>query len=141
MLEEIEHLAEGVSWATLVLGGVAAWYAYRHGIPWVWGKLQSMWGSTKAALQRLENLVATSVEDVHLRVDELATRVEALETKPAQVVHVVAPATPAPVAPAAPLPPGSIAAGQASAQASMQQQLLTPAGLPFPTSNTQGGAV
>lgn len=101
MLEQAEHLMEGVSWATLVLGGVAAWYAYRHGIPWVWAKLQSMWGSTKAALQRLENLIAISVDDVHQRVDELVARVQALEAKPA-VVHVVS--TPAPTNPAAPAP-------------------------------------
>lgn len=146
MLEQVEHLAEGVSWATIVLGAYAAYMVYRHGIPWVWGKMQSIWGSIKGGSVRLENLISTSVEDMHLRVDELATRVQALEGKPSVVVHV--PAAPAPgvhVDPATPAsgvsPVKALLAASIAAQASVQQQLLTPAGLPFPTATTQGGAV
>lgn len=94
MLDQLEHLFEGVAWTSVALGvvgaGAVGFLAYEHGWPWVKAKFQAIWGKTQALEERIVNLVHVSTEDVHVRVDELVTRVEALETKTAGI-SVVAP--------------------------------------------------
>lgn len=102
MLDQFQHLFEGVAWTTVAVsvvgGGAVVFLAYEHGWPWVKSKFQAIWGSTSAAIAQVEDLVHLKVEDVHVRVDDLETRVAKLEhlTSPQPVNPAPAPAAETP---------------------------------------------
>lgn len=83
MLDQLQHLFEGVAWTTVAIsvvgGGAVVFLAYEHGWPWVKAKFQAIWGKTSAAISQLEDLVHLKVEDVHVRVDELDARLLLVE--------------------------------------------------------------
>lgn len=59
-------------WAFAVVGaGYVAYLVGGHGVPWVWGKVKSVFGHAKADLAALEGRVA-ALEKSHVVVPQVA---------------------------------------------------------------------
>lgn len=99
MLDQLQHLFEGVAWTTVAVsvvgGGAVVFLAYEHGWPWVKAKFQAITGKTSNAIAQIEDLLHLKVEDVHVRVDATEADVLALTARVAKLEAVVTPA-PAP---------------------------------------------
>lgn len=83
MLDQLQHLFEGVAWTTVAVsvvgGGAVVFLAYEHGWPWVKAKFQAITGKTSNAIAQIEDLVHFKVEDVHVRVDDMHAHLSATE--------------------------------------------------------------
>lgn len=83
MLDQLQHLFEGVAWTTVAVSvvgsGAVVFLAYEHGWPWVKAKFQAITGKTSNAIAQIEDLVHFKVEDVHVRVDDMHTHLSATE--------------------------------------------------------------
>lgn len=108
MLDQLQHLFEGVAWTTVAVsvvgGGAVVFLAYEHGWPWVKAKFQAITGKTSNAIAQIEDLVHFKVEDVHVRVDITQADVRALTLRVATLESHVLQGTPVPAPTTVPAP-------------------------------------
>jgi hypothetical protein len=92
MLEAIKNLFTGLSWSTIILLALVAWYAARHGLPATWSLLSSWWA-------KLQGWWRVGVADVKQVQTALAGDVAILKNDVEAIKQHLG-LTPAPAAPA-----------------------------------------
>jgi hypothetical protein len=99
MLDAIKNLFTGLSWSTIILLALVAWYVARHGVPATWSLLSSSWA-------KLQGWWQAGVNDVKQVQTALAGDVAILKND-VEAIKAHLGITPPPAAPTAPTHPGA----------------------------------